>query len=112
MYPEPGAWGLMCYLEVGMKICLLGLGLVGVMLGGCGPGLSHHGQWAKAPVVDAAPADKVATTTITSAPLPEWLPSSRLPAAEWEEPEATPVVMRTWGAPPEADPNFNPEYGF
>jgi hypothetical protein len=101
----------MCYPETGMKICLVGLGLVGVMLGGCGPGLSHHGKWAQAPS-DAASTEKVATTTITSAPLPAWVPSSRLPAAEWEEAEAAPIVAKTWGAPPEADPNYNPEYGF
>jgi hypothetical protein len=91
-----------------MKLCLGALGMVmGMVLvtgTGCGPGLTHHGKFAQAPI---------GTTTLTSEDIQ--LPTSRMPVArEWEDPWAdedkTPSdpKLQTWGAPP------NPEdkYGF
>lgn len=98
-----------------MKLALgiLGVATTALFLGGCGPGLSHQGKWAKAPSVP----DAVGTTTLTSAPqpLPAWLPDSPTslpPIASWEE-ELAPAAPQTWGKAPEGPtPEQLAEYGF
>jgi hypothetical protein len=90
-----------------MKLCLGALAVVmgTVLLTGCGPGLGHHGKYAKAP-------DAVSTTSLTSDDLQ--LPSSRMPVArEWEDPWADETSesdpkMQTWGAAPKPED----KYGF
>jgi hypothetical protein len=54
----------------------------------------------------------IGTTSLTSAPLP--LPENRRPLEPWSGASAEPVVAptQTWGADPELDPKYNPEYGF
>jgi hypothetical protein len=63
----------------------------------------------------------IGTTTLTSAPMPGPSEINRINRAASADPTraaAPPVVaeveapVRTWGAEPEQDPNFNPEYGF
>jgi len=84
-----------------MKLVLGGLGRVKgrFLLPGFGPGLGHHGQFAKAP-------DAVSTTTLTSEDIQ--LPTSRMPVArqfdtEWEDPWADERAaksnpkLQTWG---------------
>ena len=90
-----------------MKLCLGPLAVVlgTVLLTGCGPGLGHHGQYAKAP-------DAVSTTSLTSADLP----TSRMPIArefdtEWEDPWAdetsdAAAKLKTWGAPPKPEDRY------
>jgi hypothetical protein len=95
-----------------MKLCLGALAVLGTVLltaaTGCGPGLGHHGQFAKAP-------DAVSMTSLTSEEMA--LPTSRMPVARefdntgWEDPwadEQSDSKLQTWGAAP------NPEdkYGF
>lgn len=88
-------------------------GLVGVVLGalatvGCGPGLGHHGKWAKAPSADL---DQAGTTTVTAAPM---APVSKLAPARWEEDEASAAPARapqTWGKQKDFS-QYSEEYGF
>lgn len=88
-----------------MKLCLGGLAVVmgTVLLTGCGPGLGHHGKFAKAP-------DAVSTTSLTSDEM--ILPTSRMPVArEWEDPwadegpEADPK-LQTWGSAPKPEDRY------
>jgi hypothetical protein len=94
-----------------MKLCLGALGVLGTVLltaaTGCGPGLGHHGQFAKAP-------DAVSTTSLTSEEMP--LPSSRMPVARefdtgWEDPwadeksDANPK-LQTWGESPKPEDRY------
>jgi hypothetical protein len=101
-----------------MKLALapVVLTLATALITGCGPGLTTR---ANAPTdanlaMDARLSQElIGTTSLTSAPLP--LPSTRLPLDTrdpWsaEAPPAAPV--QTWGADPQRDPKFNPEYGF
>lgn len=87
------------------------VGLLGIVLGGlasvgCGPGLGHHGKWAKANV----PEDAVGTTMLFSDTIP--LPASRMSlsaakAAELDA-DAPDPALQTWGAPPKPED----KYGF
>jgi hypothetical protein len=88
-----------------MKLCLGALGIVmgTALITGCGPGLGHHGKYAKAP-------DAVGTTSITSEEIQ--LPGSRMPVArEWEDPwadddkDADPG-LQTWGAAPKPEDRY------
>ena len=90
------------------------VGLLGIVLGalasvGCGPGLGHHGKWAKAPGVDL---DRAGTTTLTAAPVAP-AASSRLAAARWEEDEdvAPARAPQTWGKQKDFS-QYSEEYGF
>jgi hypothetical protein len=95
--------------------------LATALITGCGPGLTTQALRANAPTdaklaMDATLSQElIGTTSLTSAslPLPETRGSlaaaSSAPSAP-TEPVAAPA--RTWGADPEQDPNFNPEYGF
>jgi len=96
-----------------MKLCL---GLVALCLGtsllmGCGPGLGHHGAYAKAPV---------GTTELTSADDFQ-LPSDRGSLSQagshmqpaplfldpWEEaPEAADPKLQTWGEPQKPEDRY------
>ena len=88
-----------------MKLCLgaLAVCMGTALLTGCGPGLGHHGQFAKAP-------DAVSTTTLTS----EELPTSRMPVArEWEDPWADEQAdqnphpnLQTWGQAPKPEDRY------
>lgn len=90
-----------------MKLCLgaLGIAMGMTFLTGCGPGMSHGGQFAKAP-------NAVGATSLTSEEIQ--LPGSRMPVArEWEDPWAdespdTDPKMQTWGTPPKPEN----KYGF
>lgn len=87
-----------------MKLCL---GALGIAIGlscmtGCGPGLGHHGKFAKAP-------DAVGVASLTSEEMQ--LPASRMPVArEWEDPwadeaEADPK-LQTWGSAPKPEDRY------
>ena len=90
-----------------MKLCLgaLAICMGTALLTGCGPGLAHHGQFAKAP-------DAVSTTTLTS----EELPTSRMSVArefdgEWEDPWADDRAsadpkFQTWGQGPKPEDRY------
>lgn len=89
---------------------LLGVVLAGVTSIGCGPGLGHHGKWAKAPSSDA-----VGTTTLSSDSIP--LPGSRMSLSStstslkplpWEDDEDVDPALQTWGTPPKPED----KYGF
>ena len=88
-----------------MKLCLgaLGIAMGMAVLTGCGPGMGHHGKFAKAP-------DAVGTASLTSDEIQ--LPGSRMPVArEWEDPWAdeapeTDPKMQTWGAPPKPEDRY------
>lgn len=91
-----------------MKLCLGGLAVVmgTFLLTGCGPGLGHHGQFAKAP-------EQVSITELTSEQIE--LPSSRMPVArEWEDPwadddqaDANPhPKLQTWGQAPKPEDRY------
>lgn len=84
------------------------------LLTGCGSGLTTRANAPDAKLaMDATLSQElIGTTSLTSAPLP--LPETRgsLAAAAWEPIEPVVAPARTWGMDPEADPNFNPEYGF
>ncbi len=90
--------------------------LATALITGCGPGLTTRANAASD--VELAMNRELATaligtTTVTSAPLPG-------PAAQRLDPwaaAARPVTQvqaptQTWGAEPDQDPNYNPEYGF
>lgn len=90
--------------------------LATALITGCGPGLTTRANAASD--VELAMNRELAnaligTTTVTSAPMPG-------PAAQTLDPwaaAARPVAQvqaptQTWGAEPDQDPNYNPEYGF
>ena len=91
--------------------------LATALITGCGPGLTTRANAASD--VELAMNRELAnaligTTTVTSAPMPG-------PAAQTRDPWAAPAAaqpvaevqpIQTWGAEPEQDPNYNPEYGF
>lgn len=91
---------------------LFGVVLAGAMTSiGCGPGLGHHGHWAKAPTTDA-----VGTTTLSSDSIP--LPASRMSLSSasptslkplaWEDDDDADPSLQTWGTPPKPED----KYGF
>jgi hypothetical protein len=99
-----------------MKLALapVAVTLALALLTGCGPGLTTR---ANAPegklAMDANLSQElIGTTSLTSASLP--LPETRgsLAAASSSPAEPITAPARTWGADPEQDPGYNPEYGF
>jgi hypothetical protein len=88
--------------------------LATALITGCGPGLTTR---ANSPSTQAAmdaelSHELIGTTSLTSAALPP--PALRTPLEPWSPESSSPVQAptQTWGADPELDPNFNPEYGF
>jgi hypothetical protein len=86
---------------------------------GCGPGLTTRANAptdAKLAMDSSLSQELIGTTALTSAPLP--LPSTRAKLDPWSPPDsavpsaAAVAPMQTWGADPELDPKYNPEYGF
>ncbi len=80
---------------------------------GCGPGLTTRANAASD--VELAMNRELAnaligTTTVTNAPMSGPSVIHRAAAAQ-PVAEVQPPVQ-TWGAEPEQDPNYNPEYGF
>ena len=79
---------------------------------GCGPGLTTRA--ASQTAMDAELSHElIGTTSVTSAPLP--LPTVRAPLEPWSSADSASGVQpptQTWGAEPELDPKYNPEYGF
>jgi hypothetical protein len=93
--------------------------LATALITGCGPGLTTRANGANAPTdaklaMDSSLSQElIGTTSLTSAPLP--LPATLDP---WSPPDsaapsaAAVAPVQTWGADPELDPKYNPEYGF
>lgn len=93
----------------------LALGLVGVLLGtstliGCGPGLGHHGAYAKAPIGTAEltsaddfqlPNERGSLSQAGShlRPAPLFLDAS-------EDDDARDAKLQTWGAPPKPEDRY------
>ena len=101
-----------------MKLALapLVLTLATALITGCGPGLTTRVHAPAAPTDVELAMDRelshalIGTTSLTSASLPA--PAARVAAASpAPESEVQPPVQ-TWGAEPDQDPNYNPEYGF
>lgn len=88
--------------------------LAAAWITGCGPGLTTRANTASD--VELAMNRELAnaligTTTVTSAPTPGPSAINRATGASAPVAEVQPPVQ-TWGAEPEQDPNYNPEYGF
>jgi hypothetical protein len=91
--------------------------LATALITGCGPGFTTRANapsgpdGAKLAMDSSLSQELIGTTSLTSAPLP--LPAVRTPLEPWSDraPEVQ-APAQTWGAAPELDPNYNPEYGF
>jgi hypothetical protein len=102
-------------LALGPLVVTLATVTLGMMLGGCGPGLTSHAAKAPADVfrsMDAELANAIGTTSLTSADAPSMrLPDERMSVSGAKADDAPPPVQ-TWGAsrnPTDEDLN---EYGF
>ena len=87
--------------------------LATALITGCGSGLTTRANtsWSATQAqMDAELShDLIGTTELTSAALP--LPTLRTSLEPWSSAAVEPPTQ-TWGADPELDPSFNPEYGF